>query len=241
MIGCENNTRLNRTLQKMFIAVPRRYDLVNRIITWGLDKHWRLKAAKECLAVKPEKILDICCGTGDLAINLARLDKSSIDILGLDYSYPMLAIAVRKGKAVVSPPAFVYGDAANLPFSDERFDCIGISFAFRNLSYKNPMTSRYLAEILRVLSMGGRFVIVESSQPRWGLIRKLYRLYLRWFVFPVGALLSDNRSAYRYLAESAARFYNPEELKELLLTAGFKEVSFQRLFLGAASIHVAIK
>ncbi len=137
--------------------------------------------------------------------------------------------------------SFTCGDAAELPFPDGYLDCVGISFAFRNLTYKNPLAGQHIAEVLRVLRDGGRFVIVETCQPRSRLIRKLFHLYLRWFAFRLGYLLSGNRGAYHYLAESAARFYNPGEVKEILLTAGFSKVSFRPLFLGVAGIYVAVK
>ena len=227
----------------MFTAVPRRYDLINHIITWGLDKRWRWQAAKECLVSQPNKVLDLGCGTGDLAISIARLAKNSVALTGIDYSQPMLEIASKKARSLTRERkiSFVYGDAASLPFPDGCFDCVGISFAFRNLTYKNPLAPRHLAEVLRVLSAGGRYVIVETSQPKTQLIRKLFHLYLRWFVFRLGYLLSGNRRAYQYLAESANRFYTSEEVEEMLVTAGFNQVSFRPLFFGVAGIHVAIK
>jgi len=232
-----------KPLHKIFTAVPPHYDLVNHVITWGMDSLWRLKAARECLALKPEKVLDLCCGTGDLAINFTRLADDNVAITGIDYSLPMLEIATRKAKRSASRKkiSFINADVASLPFPDGYFDGIGISFAFRNLTYKNSMTPRYLSEILRVLSFKGRFVIVETSQPRTGLIRKLFHLYLRWFAFWVGYMLSGNRPAYRYLTESATRFYTAEELCEILIEADFREVSFQRLFFGAIAVHVATK
>lgn len=227
----------------MFTEIPRRYDLINHIITWGLDRRWRRKAARECLASQPEKMLDLCCGTGDLVIDIARLATNNVELIGLDYSQPMLEIAARKAELLARKRniSFIHGDVANLPFPDGYFDCVGISFAFRNLTYKNPLVRRYIAEILRVLSPGGRCVIVESSQPKKKIIRRLFHLYLRWFVFGIGYLLSRNRGAYHYLAESTVRFYTSNELKELLLTAGFCQVSFRPLFLGVASIYIAIK
>jgi len=227
----------------MFTTVPRRYDLVNHAITWCLDARWRRKAAGECLANNPKKVLDLCCGTGDLAINLAKLTTGDSEVTGIDYSQPMLEIAVDKAKAagLNDKVTLVDGDVASLPFPDGYFDSIGISFAFRNLTYKNPLTEQYLAEIFRVLAPGGRFVIVESSQPKSRLIRRLFHLYLRWFVSPVGYRLSGNRGAYQYLAESARRFYGPDEVKDLLLSVGFKEVSYHPFLLGAAGIHVAVK
>ena len=227
----------------MFTAVPRRYDMINHIVTWGLDKQWRRTAAIECLTAHPGRVLDLCCGTGDLAINLAMLSENTVELRGVDYSQPMLEIATRKAESTVGGKriSFTNGDAANLPFPDGYFDCVGISFAFRNLIYKNPQAQRHLAEVFRVLNAGGRYVIVETSQPKSKLIRKLYHLYLRLFAFRVGYLLSDNRKAYHYLSESAARFPTAEEVKEMLLTAGFRQVSFRPLFLGVVGVHVAVK
>ena len=225
------------------MAVPPRYDLINRVITWGRDNGWRLLTARECLGSSPKRLLDICCGTGKLAIDMAGIADSSIRIVGVDFSLPMLELAVTEtgrsnsGERV----SFVHGDAAALPFPDGHFDCVGIAFAFRNLTYKNPLTLRYLAEIVRVLRPGGRFVIVESSQPRVRLIRKLFHLYLRTFVFRLGYLLSGNRGAYRYLAESAARFYTPDELGKLLLSSGFSRFLSRPLMFGTVAIHIAVK
>jgi demethylmenaquinone methyltransferase/2-methoxy-6-polyprenyl-1,4-benzoquinol methylase len=227
----------------MFTAVPRRYDLVNHVITWGLDKRWRWAAARECLASQPEKILDLCCGTGDLAITIARLAKDGMEVTGIDYSRPMLDIAVKKSESLAGKGTilFTHGDAADLPFPEGYFDCVGVSFAFRNLTYRNPLARRHLAEVLRVLSAGGRYVIVETSQPKSKLIRKLYHLYLRRLVFRLGYLLSGNKMAYQYLTESAARFYTSEEIEEMVVTAGFRQVSFRPLFFGAVGIHIAVK
>ena len=230
-------------LRSMFTAIPHRYDMVNHVITWGLDKRWRWKAARECLTSQPGRVLDLCCGTGDLAINIARLAENGVELTGIDFSQPMLEIAAKKAELLArgSKVSFTYGDAANLPFPDGYFDCIGISFSFRNLTYRNPLAPRHIAEILRLLSAGGRCVIVETSQPRSKLMRRLFHLYLRWFVSRVGHLLSGNRGAYYYLAESAARFYTSEELEEILVTAGFSRVSFRPLFFGVVGIYIAVK
>lgn len=227
----------------MFTAVPPRYDLVNRIVTLGFDKSWRRLAALTCLVEKPRRVLDLGCGTGDLTINLARLAEKDVQIIGIDYSSPMLEIARQKAvrAGVVHKVEFIHGEAARLPFPDAYFDTVGISFAFRNLTYKNPLCRPHLAEVRRVLRPGGRYVIVESSQPENRLIRALFQLYLRVLVKPVGILLSGNLGAYRYLADSVARFYSPREVREMLLAAGFQDVSYHPLLFGAAGIHVAVK
>ena len=217
-----------KPLHGMFTAVPRRYDLVSHVITWGLDTGWRRRATRACLVDSPQRVLDICCGTGDLAVNLARMAGGNTTVTGLDYSQPMLDIAKEKaGKAGVSGKlSLVHGDVGSPPFPDGYFDSIGISFAFRNLTYKNPLTEKYLAEIRRVLAFGGRFVIAESSQPQNSLIRGLFHLYLRIFVANAGSWLSGNRGAYRYLAESARNYYGPTEVKDILIEAGFSKVTY---------------
>ncbi len=232
----------NKPLHSMFTQVPPHYDLINHIITIGLDSRWRLKAAKECLASKPRKALDLCCGTGDLAINLAQ-GAEGAELVAIDFSQPMLERALKKAESKTGGRkiSFIYGSASNLPFPDGYFDSVGVSFAFRNLTYKNPLARRYLTEILRVLKSGGRLVFVETSQPRSNLVRKLYHFYLRWVVSRLGQLLSASRGAYHYLAESAARFYTPEELKGILLASGFRKVDYQPLLLGVVGIHIAIK
>lgn len=232
-----------KPLHHIFTAVPQRYDLINSVITWGMDSRWRSAAARECLSAKPKRILDLGCGTGDLAIQLASLSEESTEIVGFDYSQPMLAIAQKRAQqfAVGKRIDFVYGEASSLPFPDGYFDCIGISFAFRNLTYKNPLAQCYLSEVLRVLHPGGRFVIVESSQPESPLVRWLFHVYLRWFVFPAGYVLSGNRGAYNYLSRSAMRFYSAEEVVKILLDTGFSQVNFRRFLLGAVSVHVAVK
>ncbi len=223
--------------------MPPRYDLINRIITLGQDNRWRLAAVKACLEGKPHRVLDLGCGTGDLAINVARLAENGMKVTGLDYSLPMLELAGEKA-AKAAPGErvkFIHGEATGLPFPDAHFDCVGISFAFRNLTYRNPLRLPHLAEVLRVLRTGGRYVIVESSQPGNKIIRALAHLYLRAFVAPAGSLLSGNRGAYHYLAESAAHFFSPAEVREMLLAAGFSSVKYRPLFFGAAGLHVATK
>jgi demethylmenaquinone methyltransferase / 2-methoxy-6-polyprenyl-1,4-benzoquinol methylase len=230
-----------KPLYNIFTEVPPRYDLINHIFTWGMDNGWRSKAAKECLAGDTRRLLDIACGTGDLSITIAKLMRSPIEITGLDFSQPMLDIAKHKAQRHGYPINFIRGDAGNLPFPDGYFDSIGISFAFRNLIYKHPQAHRHIAEILRVLRPGGRFVIIESSQPKCRFIRWLDHIYLRVFVYRIGWWLSGNRNAFNYLTISASRYYAAEELRNLLLNSGFSKVSFQRLFFGATAIHVAVK
>jgi demethylmenaquinone methyltransferase/2-methoxy-6-polyprenyl-1,4-benzoquinol methylase len=207
-----------------------------------MDEVWRKYAVQEISRFRPVKVMDLCTGTGDLAIHISRNSGKDVTITGLDYSVPMLEIAkakaIRKGQERIE---FIHGDAANVPFSDDHFDAIGIAFAFRNLTYKNPDTTNYLKEIRRVLKPGGCFVIVESSQPKNPLLRRLFGIYANNMVYRLGSILSGNRGAYKYLSTSVIHFFSPVEICEMLISAGFREVTFKRLLGGVAALHVAIR
>jgi demethylmenaquinone methyltransferase/2-methoxy-6-polyprenyl-1,4-benzoquinol methylase len=242
-LAVENQLHQKRPLHKIFTDVPPHYDLINRLFTLGMDESWRRLTAQICLASKPQRVLDLCCGTGGLSRWLARLAPAGTEIIGLDYSEPMLSIAREKTAdlSAKNKVQFIHGDVGDLPFPDGYFDCIGISFAFRNLTYKNPKTEIYLKEVARVLKSGSEFVTVESSQPRNKFLRNTAHVYLRVFVYRVGTWISKNRPAYKYLSESASNFYSAEELHDLLIKFGFSSVEFKHLFFGAAAIHKAIK
>ncbi len=230
-----------KPLYGIFTDIPPHYDLINRLITLGMDKGWRRKAAIECVSGNPMKFLDLCCGTGDLAIRVAELARYPIEIKGLDYSQPMLDLAASKARQKGKSITFTQGDASKLPYASEYFDCIGISFAFRNLTYRNPLVAAHMAEILRVLKPGGRCIIAESSQPTSKFIRSCYHFYMRQYVYRIGAWLSRNKPAYRYLAESACNYFSPSEMKDFLIKSGFKNVAYQPLFFGAAGVYAATK
>lgn len=227
----------------MFDAVPRRYDLINRLFTLRLDERWRRRAARTCLAAGPARVVDLACGTGDLTLRLADLAGAGVEVIGADFSEPMLEVARAKAEArgLSDRVAFVWADAAELPFEDGSVDAVGIAFGFRNLTWKNPHSDRHLAEVLRVLAPGGRFVIVESSQPRSTAFRSVVHWYQRAVVAKLGGALSGQKKAYRYLAESAQRFYDAEQVDGLLAGAGFASVEHKLLLRGVAALHVALK
>jgi len=188
-------------------------------------------------------VLDLCCGTGDLLVQLARRARAGSIVTGVDYSAPMLRAAGRK-LLRAKPRArasLVEADVGGLPFENASFNAIGIAFAFRNLTWRNPRRDLFLAEILRVLAPGGKFVIVETSQPPVATLRALCHLYCRAVVPRVGALVSGQHGAYRYLGKSAADFSTADEVCGLLRHAGFTSVSYRHLFWGAAALHVALK
>ena len=172
---------------------------------------------------------------------IKELGGNDITVVGLDFSRSMLKKAVQKAASSVGQVSFVHGDAGTLPFPSGYFDCVGISFAFRNLTHNNPMAQTHLAEIFRIIRGCGRLVILESSQPRSRLIREFYHFFMRIFAAQMGGFIARNRAAYQYLAQSAIRFYDPFEVMRLLEETGFRQVSFFPLFLGAVCIHEAVK
>ncbi len=232
-----------RPLKRMFDSVPDRYDLLNRVLTLRLDERWRKRAARRCLEHGPSRVLDLCCGTGDLALHICRMANSPIEVVGLDYSAGMLDTARKKAARLNStvPADFIEGDAGSMEFPDEHFDVVGIAFAFRNLTWKNPLKDAALAEVRRVLRPGGKFVIVETSQPNNRLVRVGFHMYLTTAVATLGGLISRHGGAYRYLAESARRFYGAAEVSTMLGDAGLETTEVVTLLGGAAAIHVANK
>ena len=243
------------SLKLMFGKVARRYDLLNHILTLGFDVGWRNICAANCSSGKD--VIDICCGTGDLALTLSKNTAPGTFVLGLDFSKMMLQRAKikkrlewqRKSHNKIKQkntgdnitPDFVLADASRLPFRDDSVNRICISFSFRNLIYKNPQAKPFLMEVLRALQPQGKFVIVETSQPKSLFLRSLYHLYLSVVVPNIGWLISKNKGAYRYLGMSAKNFPSAEKIVNLLLDAGFRNVLFKRLTFGIVALHICIK
>jgi len=234
------NQAVKMTIRSMFAGVVETYDLINRMMTFGLDKIWRKLCATEC--ANGGKVLDLCCGTGDLSLSIAELSAPETQIIGLDFNKGMLQKAKHK-KALkekkVDDPfniTFVYADAAYLPFKEGCFDRIGISFSFRNLIYKNPLVNVFLKEILRTLNPTGKFVFVETSQPKSRPFKHLYHLYNIMIVSFIGGLVSGRKDAYNYLGSSASNFPSGDKVRDLLLRAGFRQATYQSLTFGVVGL-----
>lgn len=231
----------NEVLQTYYSRIFRRYDLVNRVFTFGQDRRWRNYTVKECLALSPSKVLDLCCGTGDLAISLSIHAPAQTYIAGYDLNREMLGIARRKADKSHVFPDFIQGNAASMPFANEEFDCITIGFGFRNLTWENPDSDRHILEIRRVLKKGGSLFILESSRPESRLARKLYTFYVRHILVQIGGILSGDWNAYRYLAGSSEGFYSFQELKEMMEGWGFDLTLKRRFMSGSANLLIARK
>jgi len=226
-----------RPLQKIFRAVPPSYDRINRLLTFGIDEYWRKKAARRLLSDNPAKVLDLCTGTGDLAMHLRKRAKPETRVLALDFSESMLDFAQKKAaRRKLNGISFIHGDVADMPFENESLDAIGIAFAFRNLTYKNPDRDLFFKEILRVLRPGAPLVAVDTSQPENPLMRKLFHIYMKHITGPAGGLLSGHRSAYRYLAHSAIDYYTAPDLQKIILEAGFKSAEYTHFLNGITAL-----
>ncbi|HLG07674.1 MAG TPA: class I SAM-dependent methyltransferase [Gaiellaceae bacterium] len=210
----------------MFDRIAPVYDVMNRVMTAGLDRRWRRLAVRE--VVWPgDRVLDACCGTGDLAIEAERRGGR---VVGLDFSEPMLARARRKSGTI----EWVRGDALALPFDSAAFDAATVGFGVRNLDDLEGG----LRELARVLRPGGKVAVLEITRPR-GILRPFFRLWLDVLV-PVAGRVLPGGKAYTYLPASVRRFPGPEDLSALLERAGFQDVRFRLLGGGSVALHVAV-
>jgi len=226
-------------VQSVFSEVPATYELVNHILTLGLDIAWRKRAARIAATAGGGQWADMCTGTGEMAVYLSRLAPEGTKIHAIDFSPPMMTEASRKPEA--EHINFVAADIKALPFPDESFDLITMSFATRNINLSKDILIESFAEFYRVLKRGGRFVNLETSQPSLSPVRRFFHLYVKLFVKMIGSRISGSGTAYGYLARTIPRFYAPEELADIMRQAGFEKVTFQRLLFGAAAIHQATK
>jgi demethylmenaquinone methyltransferase/2-methoxy-6-polyprenyl-1,4-benzoquinol methylase len=230
---------VSQAVRRIFCDVPRTYEVVNHVLTLGMDILWRRRAARIAARGGGGRWLDMCTGTGETAVYLSRAAPEETTIYACDFCMPMVRpLATRvKGR----PIALVLGDAGRLPFCDGVFDLVTMSFATRNLTVNREILLGCFREYVRILKPGGRFVNLETSQPRSRIIRKLFHLYVGITVRPLGTFVSGSRAAYGYLSHTIPRFCGPEALASLLRQAGFERVTWTPLLLGAAAIHEAEK
>ena len=221
----------------MFDGVAPRYDLLNRILSLGLDQSWRRAAIAALELTRGALVLDLATGTGDLALRLARRDPCA-RIVGLDPSRRMLERCRQKLAAatVLEQVDLVLGDARSLPFDDARFDAATMAFGIRNV----PDRARALTELERVLKPGGRAAILELTEPRGRIMGRLARFHMRTLVPRLGALLSS-ADAYGYLPQSIVAFPPPDEFAALIEAAGFERAKVTPFTFGVCHLFLAVK
>ena len=222
---------------KMFDNISEDYDGLNRVISFGIDVSWRKKVVKLVGENNPKQILDIATGTGDLALMMSQLNPDRI--VGLDISEGMLQVGRQKvAKANLSNKIeMVVGDSENIPFPDNTFDAITVSFGVRN--FEN--LDKGLTEIFRVLKPGGKFVVLETSNPTKFPFKQGYKLYTNFILPIIGKLFSKDKVAYSYLSETANSFPFGEAFNNILQKNGFKNAKNIPVTFGVASIYTALK
>lgn len=226
-------------VNRMFGQIAPKYDLMNRLMTFGLDQGWRKVVVRESNLKPGNTALDVATGTGDIALALAEAVGQSGKVVASDFSMEMMKPGPGKAdkKGVGNVVQFMAADALNLPYSDNSFDAITTGFAMRNV----VDIERAFSEMRRVVKPGGRVVCLEVAKPKFALVRLGHQLYFNKIVPLIGSLISGHKEAYTYLPESAKNFPPPEELKRIMERAGLREVRFKRYGLGAVAIHVGEK
>jgi demethylmenaquinone methyltransferase/2-methoxy-6-polyprenyl-1,4-benzoquinol methylase len=212
----------------MFDRVAPRYDLVNTVLSGGIDGGWRRRAARETRLTEGGTAIDVACGSGKLTAELGRLALPKGRVVGIDFSPQMLEIARREYPML----EFVDGDALAIPFDDGTFDASTIAFGLRNLA--DPL--RGLREMVRVLNRGGRAVLLEFVHPPRGPIGMGYRLYLKTLLPAIGGAISGDPPAYRYLSDTIDSYRTPDELREMAAQAGWSDLQYHGLAMGTVGL-----
>lgn len=233
--GATSEQDAAQKVREMFTRIAPRYDLLNHLLSGQMDKRWRARTARELqpiLGRADAVVLDLCCGTGDLAFSLARGAKARI--IGADFSHTML---VRAREKSAGRAQFLEADALRLPFADGAFDLVTSAFGFRNLAnYEEG-----LREIWRVLKPGGTLAILEFTERAPGVFGEMYRFYCGKILPVIGGMISGDAKAYRYLPKSVARFFRPEEFAGVMRGVGYEEVRYLLMMMGTVGLHMGEK
>ncbi len=225
-------------IEAMFGGIAARYDVMNRLMTAGLDRRWRRTAALQSQVSSGDSVLDACCGTGDLTFSL--LDACpGCAVTGLDFTAAMVdrareKAAARERRGRPAPAAFVVGDLLDLPFDDDSFAAVTVGWGVRNV----PDVARAFREMARVTRPGGRVVCLESTQAPAGPGRRFHQVWMGMVVPLLGRVVTGDRAAYAYLPASVAAFPRAEGLAAIMAAAGLRNVRFRRLGFGAVALHV---
>jgi demethylmenaquinone methyltransferase/2-methoxy-6-polyprenyl-1,4-benzoquinol methylase len=227
-------------VRRMFGEIAPHYDRMNHLLSLNIDKYWRRWTVNKLRPTAGEPILDVCTGTGDLAIAFQRATGGKSEIVATDFCREMLDIGRRKqAQAKIGAElAFVEADAQNLPFEDNRFAIVSVAFGLRNVAN----TDLGLAEMTRVCRAGGQVAVLEFSTPRWQPLRLVYLVYFRYVLPRVGQFFARNKSdAYEYLPATVAQFPDGERLAERMRGVGLKNIKYWPLTFGIATLYVGRK
>jgi demethylmenaquinone methyltransferase/2-methoxy-6-polyprenyl-1,4-benzoquinol methylase len=235
--GASDQRSAARAVREMFTSIAPRYDLLNHVLSFNVDRMWWRRTARTFrhILMRPDaRVLDLCCGTGDMTFALRRqAGRSAAQIMGADFSHAMLQRATSKSSVQNgSAPAWIEADALNLPFPNEHFDLVTSAFGFRNLADYDAG----LREIVRVLRPGGECGILDFGEPK-GAMGALYRIYFKQVLPRVGTMISGVKGPYAYLPASVERFPAPEEMLTRMKIAGFAEATWTPYTFGIAGLY----
>jgi demethylmenaquinone methyltransferase / 2-methoxy-6-polyprenyl-1,4-benzoquinol methylase len=235
--GTSNEQEAARWVERMFASIAPRYDFVNHLLSFNIDRLWRkrlMKGLSPILKKSDATILDLCCGTGDVLLDLQT--QAVLPVLGADFCHPMLVAAQTKAAQKGSKARLFEADALALPMADRVLDAISIAFGFRNLANYDAG----LRELHRVLKPGGMLAILEFSHPPGPLMKMAYGFYSRAVLPVIGSLVSGAPGAYAYLPESIRKFPRAPQLQSMMNSAGFAETRFELLTGGIAALHTGL-
>lgn len=225
-------------VKKMFDNIAPDYDKLNHILSLNIDKNWRKKAVRELAdEARPLNVLDVACGTGDFTIEIARKVPHGSTVVGVDISDGMIAVGLEKLAKLGIDAALEVADCEALPYEDNTFDRISVGFGVRNFEH----LELGLSEMYRVLTPGGKLVILELSVPSNAFIRWCYKLYFLKILPFIGGLVSGDRSAYEYLPASVLRFPAPDKFMSIMKSAGFDVVEHRAMTLGVCRMYIGKK
>lgn len=231
--GVRDEAEAAHNVREMFSAIAPRYDLLNHLLSMNVDRLWWRRTARTFrhILARPEaRVLDLCCGTGDMAFALQKLRSGESGVTGVDFSHPMLVRA--RQKSLRKPMRWIEADALSVPFHDGEFDLVTSAFGFRNLANYDAG----LREIYRVLAPGGEIGILDFSEPK-GVFGKFYRFYFRRVLPAIGSAISGVKGPYAYLPASVEKFPEPPEMLERMRQAGFREVSWTPYTFAIAGLY----
>jgi demethylmenaquinone methyltransferase / 2-methoxy-6-polyprenyl-1,4-benzoquinol methylase len=235
--GTSNEQEAAQWVQRMFASIAPRYDLVNHVLSFNIDRSWRkvlMKRLSPILKKADATILDLCCGTGDVLLDLHKVAASPV--LGADFCHPMLVTAREKAEQRAFKAPLFEADALKLPIANHVLDAISIAFGFRNLANYEAG----LRELHRVLKPGGMLAILEFSHPRGAAIKTAYGFYSRVLLPLIGSVMSGAPGAYAYLPDSISKFPSAADLRMMIDRAGFVNTRFELLTGGIAALHTGL-
>lgn len=237
-MGAHDRESAARAVREMFSSIAPRYDLLNHVLSFNTDRMWWWRAARtfDSVLKRPDaRVLDLCCGTGDMTLALwRRANSGAPQIIGADFSHAMLQRAAAKGRGKAL--RWIEADALQLPFPEEHFDLVTSAFGFRNLADYDAG----LREIVRVLCPDGECGILDFGEPG-GLVGKVYRMYFKNVLPAVGTVISGVRGPYKYLPASVERFPPPGEMLGRMRQAGFREASWTPYTFGVAGLYRGVR